>query len=47
MSWWRKEGDDFRAAMQERARPKVGRMARLMGKVEKVEAWPSRPPLRR
>lgn len=44
MSWWRKEGDDFRAAMQERARPKVGRMARLKGKVEKVEALPSRLP---
>ena len=44
LSWWRKEGDDFRAAMQERARPKVGRMARLKGKVEKVEALPSRLP---
>ena len=44
MSWWRKEGDDFRAAMQERARPKVGRMARLKGKVEKIEALPSRLP---
>jgi hypothetical protein len=30
--------------MQERARPKIGRMARLKGKVEKVEALPSRLP---
>jgi hypothetical protein len=38
VAWWRKEGDDFRAAMQERNRSKVGRMARLRGKVEKVAA---------
>lgn len=38
LNWWRKQGDDFRAAMQERHRPKVGRMARLRGQVEKVEA---------
>jgi len=36
--WWRKQGDDFRAAMQERNRSKVGRMARLRGKVEGVTA---------
>jgi hypothetical protein len=36
--WWRKQGDDFRAAMQERNRSKVGRMARLRGEVEKVTA---------
>ena len=29
MAWWRKEGDDYRAAMRERERPKTGRMARL------------------
>ena len=34
MAWWRKEGDEYRAAIQERARPKVGRMARLKGTVE-------------
>jgi hypothetical protein len=37
IGWWRKSGDDFRAAMQERNRSKVGRMARLRGEVEKVE----------
>jgi plasmid replication initiation protein len=31
LAWWRKEGDDFRAAMRERNRSKVGRMARLRG----------------
>jgi hypothetical protein len=34
LAWWRKSGDDFRAAMQERNRSKVGRMARLRGQVE-------------
>jgi hypothetical protein len=37
ISWWRKSGDEFRAAMQERNRSKVGRMARLRGQVETVE----------
>ena len=37
LAWWRKEGDEFRAAMQERNRSKVGRMARLRGSVEQVE----------
>lgn len=36
LAWWRKEGDDYRAALQERQRSKVGRMARLRGQVEKV-----------
>jgi hypothetical protein len=31
VTWWRKEGDEFRAAMRERDRSKVGRMARLRG----------------
>jgi hypothetical protein len=44
MTWWRKEGDEFRDAMKERARPKVGRMARLRGQVERVEALPGRLP---
>jgi hypothetical protein len=38
MSWWPKEGDEFRTAMQERNRPKVGRMARLRGRVERIDA---------
>jgi hypothetical protein len=36
ISWWRKQGNEFRAAMQERNRPKVGRMARLKGQVEQL-----------
>ena len=34
MAWWKKEGDEYRAAIQERARPKVGRMARLKGTLQ-------------
>lgn len=34
ITWWRKRGDEFRAAMQECSRPKFGRMARLKGQVE-------------
>jgi hypothetical protein len=34
MAWWRKEGDEFRAAVAERNRSKEGRMARLRGMVE-------------
>jgi Initiator Replication protein len=37
ISWWSKSGDEFRAALQERNRSKVGRMARLRGEVEKAE----------
>ena len=37
MSWWRKEGDDFRAALRERQRSKVGRLARLRGQVETID----------
>jgi len=36
ITWWRKQGAEFRAAVQERNRPKFGRMARLKGKVEHV-----------
>jgi Initiator Replication protein len=36
MTWWRKRGDEFRAAMAERNQPKVGRMARLKGQVEQL-----------
>jgi hypothetical protein len=38
LTWWKKAGEEFRTAMQERNRSKVGRMARLKGQVEKVEA---------
>ena len=38
ITWWRKKGDEFRAAMQERNRPKFGRMARLKGQVEPIAA---------
>ena len=29
LGWWKKEGDEFRAAMRERNSSKIGRMARL------------------
>ena len=38
ITWWRKRGEEFRAAMQERSRPKFGRMARLKGQVEPLAA---------
>jgi hypothetical protein len=38
LAWWRKSGDEFRNAMKERNHSKIGRMARLKGKVEKIEA---------
>jgi Initiator Rep protein, WH2/Initiator Replication protein, WH1 len=38
ITWWRKQGDQFRDAMQERSRPKFGRMARLKGQVEPLAA---------
>ena len=37
VAWWRKEGNDFRSALKERQRSKVGRLARLRGLVETVE----------
>ena len=37
ISWWKKSGDEYRAALAERNRSKVGRMARLRGQVEKTE----------
>jgi Initiator Replication protein len=36
ITWWRKQGDEFRAALQERNRPKFGRMARLKGHIEQI-----------
>ena len=38
IAWWRKSGDEFREAMAERNRSKMGRMARLKGLVETVDA---------
>jgi hypothetical protein len=34
VAWWLKTGDEFRLAIAERNRSKLGRMARLTGKVE-------------
>jgi hypothetical protein len=34
VAWWKKQGDEFRAAVRERDRSKAGRMARLRGLVE-------------
>ena len=36
ITWWRKEGDEYRNTLRELQRPKVGRMARLKGTVEQV-----------
>jgi hypothetical protein len=38
LAWWRKSGPEFREAIQERNRSKVGRMARLKRNVEKIGA---------
>jgi hypothetical protein len=38
--WWRKEGDEFRAAFAERHRSKLGRMARLRGEAQTVAPVP-------
>ena len=45
ISWWRKSGDEYRAAMQERNRSKVGRMARLRGEVETIVSAPMEIPV--
>jgi Initiator Replication protein len=36
VSWWPKSGDEFRAALVERDRSKIGRMARLTGQQERL-----------
>ena len=36
IAWWKKAGDDYRAALKERQRSKIGRLARLRGTVEKL-----------
>jgi hypothetical protein len=38
LTWWKKHGEEFQVAMRERNRSKVGRMARLRGEVDKVDA---------
>lgn len=38
ISWWKKSAEEYKAALEERNRPKVGRMARLRGEVENAEA---------
>jgi hypothetical protein len=38
VTWWKLQGDEFRAAQEERNRSKIGRMARLKGTVEAVES---------
>ena len=43
IAWWHKTGDEFRAAVQERNRSKVGRLARLRGEVEKMEVLKTLP----
>jgi Initiator Replication protein len=36
ITWWRKEGDAYRDTLRELRQPKVGRMARLKGTVERI-----------
>src|SRR5580704_14233119 len=40
ISWWKKSGDESRAALEERNRSKVGRTARLRGEVETASVTP-------
>lgn len=37
VTWWRKQGDDYRKMQRELAQPKFGRMARLKGLVERID----------
>jgi Initiator Replication protein len=37
LGWWRKDGEEYRAAFRERQLSKLGRMARLKGAVEAAE----------
>ena len=45
LGWWKKEGDEFRAAMRERNSSKIGRMARLKGVQSMESPRMSLPPL--
>jgi hypothetical protein len=38
LAWWRKSGDEYREAIRELNRSKVGRMTRLKGSVETIQA---------
>jgi len=37
MSWWKKTAAEYREALKERKRSKIGRMARLKGEVEEID----------
>ncbi len=41
LGWWKKDGEEYRQTYKERQRSKLGRMARLRGKVEAVTLAPS------
>jgi hypothetical protein len=43
LAWWKKEGDEFREAMLERNRSKVGRMARLRSETEDAKIVTTAP----
>jgi hypothetical protein len=43
ITWWKKEDDEYLAAMRERDQSKIGRMARLRGAVETVKPQVMRP----
>jgi hypothetical protein len=36
VTWWRKQGEAYRDSLRELRQPKVGRMARLKGTVERI-----------
>jgi hypothetical protein len=38
VTWWKKQGDEFQAAMRERNQSKIGRMARLRGEIKIANA---------
>jgi hypothetical protein len=38
VTWWKKQGDEFRASLRERNQSKIGRMARLRSEVEIANA---------
>ena len=40
VTWWKKEGDQFREAIHERERPKLGRRARLKAQIEVARSNP-------
>ena len=46
LRWWRKDADGLQAAARELERPKVGRTARLQGRVERVAPPPGALPPR-